>query len=399
MSCPLSTAHPDRRDRTIRLTARDKDLILWVYHLRVIRRNQLQRLIFPSKNTANARLRHLHEHGYLTRRRLPVEHGEGSSQYLYLLASRGAQLVADRLGVDVAEIRWRRSQNHVSSMFLEHTLMVNDLRIAVELASRRHGHHLERWIPEDELKRPPDRVQIEAERGRSRRVAVVPDGYFCLSSNQRRAHFFLEADRPTVPNRRWAQKTKAYLAYVRSGAYARRYQTECLRVLTVTTSEKRMGNLLRSTAQAGGGAIFWFTYCDLLAPETILSAPIWSVPGQSSKSVLIDGAEPKPALTAPPYYCIAPERLPRPPTPGEARDVGPSTARARPSPGEAAPSQTAREYRADCSLGLPGHVDLTRLGARQCPLIKTFQTIQSVGSPARKTIVSHRQGRRIRPTT
>ena len=275
----------------VHLVARDQDLILWVYHLRVARRDQLQRLIFPSKNTANARLRHLYEHGYLTRRRLPVEHGEGSSQYLYLLAGRGAQLVADRLGVDVAEIRWRRSQNHVSSMFLEHTLMVNDLRIAVELASRRNGHHLERWIPEDELKRSPDRVRIEPERGLSRRVAVVPDGYFCLSSNQRRAHFFLEADRATVPNRRWAQKILAYLAYVRSGAYARRYGTQCLRVLTVTTSEKRMRNLLRTTEKTSGdgnGArMFWFTWLDQVTPETILQARIWQVPGESQPLSLV----------------------------------------------------------------------------------------------------------------
>ena len=80
----------------MRRTPRDIELVLAIHAHRVARRNQLQRLIFPSKNTANARLRHLHEHGYLARRRLPVEHGEGSSQYLYLLASRGAQVVLIR---------------------------------------------------------------------------------------------------------------------------------------------------------------------------------------------------------------------------------------------------------------------------------------------------------------
>jgi hypothetical protein len=55
------------------------------------------------KNTANERLKRLHQHGYLARRRLPVEYGLGSRQALYLLARRGAQLVAQREGLDVAE--------------------------------------------------------------------------------------------------------------------------------------------------------------------------------------------------------------------------------------------------------------------------------------------------------
>ena len=270
---------------------RDVRLVVSVHQHRILRRDQLQRLHFPSKNTANARLRRLHAHGYLARRRLPVEDGQGSSQYLYMLASRGAQLVADRLGVDLAEIGWKRSQNHASSLFLDHTLMVNDVRIAVELAARRQGDRVQRWITEDELKRSPDRVQIEPERGRSRRVALVPDAYFCLAFGQRRAHFFLEADRATVPNRRWAQKVLAYLAYLRSGAYARRYGTDCLRVLTVTTSEKRMRNLMRTTqtacADRNGVRLFWFTWLERATPKTILQAPLWHVPGKDEPMALI----------------------------------------------------------------------------------------------------------------
>lgn len=275
----------------MRLTRRDMDLVLWVHQLRVTRRDQLQRLVFPSKNTANARLKRLHAHGYLARRRLPVEEGQGSSQYLYMLASRGAQLVTEQLGLDVAEIGWKRSQNHVSSMFLEHTLMVNDVRIAVEVAATRQRYHLERWTTEDDLRRSPDRVRIEPERGRSRRVALVPDAYFCLAFGQRRARFFLEADRATVPNRRWAQKILAYLAYVRSGAYARRYGTDCLRVLTVTTSEKRMRNLMRTTATAcgveNGVRMFWFTWLEPVTDATVLAGPIWYVTGQDEPKALI----------------------------------------------------------------------------------------------------------------
>lgn len=280
-TCTSSTAPP------IRVTPRDRDLIHTIYTHRVLRRDQIERLYFPSKNTANARLAKLNQHGYLCRRRLPVEYGQGSSQWLYLLGSRGANLVAQVEGIDLEQLAWRRSHNHVSTMFLEHTLMVNDIRIAMQLGANRAGYRIERWLREEELKAQPDRVWIETAPGQRREVALVPDGYFALAFGQRRAHFFVEADRATESNGRWAQKVLAYLAYVRSGAYARRYGTDCLRVLTVTTSQQRLHNLLRTTRKTGGGSMFWFTTMDRATPEQMLQAPIWRIPGQEAPSALI----------------------------------------------------------------------------------------------------------------
>jgi hypothetical protein len=275
----------------MRLTPRDIELVLAIHAHRVLRRDQVQRLLFPSKNTANERLKRLHQHGYLVRRRLPVEYGLGSSQALYLLARRGAQLVAERLGVDIADVDWSPARNRVSTFFLEHTIAINDVRIAVTLAAARRGYAVERWIAEDELKRAPERVAIEDGDHQSTTVAFVPDGYFLLNLGPRRASFFLEVDRATMANARWARKVRAYLAYVRSGAYARRYRSNCLRVLTVTTSEKRMRNLLRTTktACADGSAahMFWFTWLDQVTPEAVLSAPIWHIPGRSELVPLI----------------------------------------------------------------------------------------------------------------
>ena len=281
-------SHRHRRSPPpIRLTPRDRDLIDAVYSYRVLRRDQLQRLYFPSKNTANARLQRLHQHGYLARRRLPVEYGQGSGQWLYMLARRGAQLVAQTQGIDVEESGWSRSQFHVSSMFLEHKLMVNDIRIAMALAANQTGVRVERWLREEDLKKQPDRVWIASRRGGRRRVALIPDAYCTLVEDDRRAHFFLEADRATESNGRWSQKVEAYLAYVRSGGYARRYGSDCLRVLTVTTGERRLRNLLRATQRVGGGAMFWFATLGQTRPETILKAPIWWIAGQEAPSALL----------------------------------------------------------------------------------------------------------------
>ncbi len=193
--------------------------------------------------------------------------------------------------MDVSDIAWRRSQNHVSSPFLEHTLMINDVCLAFERAAERAagqgGYHIETWLREEELKAASDRVWIETAAGRRRRLALVPDAYFRLIAGSKRASFFLEADRATETHGRWAQKALCYLSYLRSGAYLRRYGSNCLRVITVTSGGRRLANLLRTTAQtcaalssARDEGLFWFTTLERLTPEAILEAPIWQVAGE-----------------------------------------------------------------------------------------------------------------------
>jgi hypothetical protein len=288
MTNPLPRHQRATSPPPFRLTPRDLAVINAVYTYRVLRRDQIQTLFFPSKNTANERLKRLYHHGYLARRWAPVEYGQGSGQTLYLLATKGAQRIAQERGADVSEIAWRRSQNHVSSPFLEHTLMINDVRLAIERAAERAAgrgeYQIETWLREEELKATPDKVWIETAAGRRRRLALVPDAYFRLIAGHKRASFFLEADRATETHGRWAQKVLCYLAYLRSGAYLRRYGSNCLRVVTVTSGERRLANLLRTTAQTCEGrdeGLFWFTTLERVAAETVLDASIWQVAGEN----------------------------------------------------------------------------------------------------------------------
>ena len=131
-------------------------------------------------------------------------------------------------------------------------------------------------------------VQIATAVG-TRKVAVIPDGYFILELGERRAHFFLESDRATEANKRWGEKVQAYLEYTRSGQYAARYGARSLRVLTVTTGEKRLANLKRATEQAGGREMFWFSTVEQASEEQVLSAPIWQVGGQEGLQPLVTG--------------------------------------------------------------------------------------------------------------
>ena len=261
----------------MRLTSRDIQVVLAVYEYRVLRRDQVQQLFFPSKNTVNERLKRLYQHGFLERRWLPVEYGHGTSQPIYLVAERGADLVAQKLGIDREDVAWRESHNQVEMFFIEHTLMVNQIRIAFTLAAEAAGYTVDKWIKEDELKATRDYVSVTTPGGAQRRVAVIPDGYFILTMGDKRAHFFLEVDRATEANRRWGQKIQAYMIYTQSGRYTERFGTHSLRVLTVTTGERRMANLKRATEEVGGGQMFWFTTVEEAQPDTILTAPIWHV--------------------------------------------------------------------------------------------------------------------------
>ena len=268
------------------MNQRDLRVLQAVHGCRVLRRDQIQRLLFPSKNTANELLKRLYQNGFLQRRWLQVEYGKGMGQALYLLDRRGAEAVASNRGTDVPRLHWSPSHNRVSFPFLEHTLMINDVRIAVSLAAKRLSRPLERWIPEEELTAHPDYVTLPMFRG-TRKVAVIPDGYFSLHLGDRRASFFLEADRATVSNKRWAVRVRACMEYVRSGRYSQRFDARSLRVLTVTTGEKRLANVKRTTEKARGDATFSFAPLERVEPKTVLSRPIWQAAGQDGLHTLI----------------------------------------------------------------------------------------------------------------
>lgn len=267
----------------IQLTGRDVQVIEAVHAHRVLRRDQVQALYFPSVRTVQRALARLFHHGYLVRRFLPTVYG-GLRQAMYLLDQRGADLIASRSGLDRDEIAWGPDHNLVGDLFLEHTLAVNQVRIAIQLAVEQRGWRVERWLDEGQLQSRGMKDTVEVswrdDRGvsRRRRQAVVADGYFLLDLGQR-AHFFLELDQGTVSNRRWAGKVRAYQAYWESGGYQARYRTTSLRILTVTTGEERLGNLKGTTEGAGGGQTFWFTTMERVTPEAVLTGAIWQMAG------------------------------------------------------------------------------------------------------------------------
>lgn len=301
---PITTRASVTERPGFQLTARDAEIIRAVYDYRTLTTWQIERLFFPPFTAkgerkvnprCQLRLKLLYHHGYLYRDEQPTKLSEGRRPLVYFLDTAGAQFLAAQAQAG-ERLDWDKAGQNVSWPFLAHLLETNEVRIAVTLACRapESGITLTHWIDDKALKSPQmkDKVTIGGEGGGERQIAVIPDGYSRLESTtgNRVAHLFWELDRRTVtgeyatPSERrdWSHKVRAYLEYHASGKYEARYGATGMRILTVTTGDRRLAHLKEITERTGGDRRFWFTTLARLTPETVLAEPIWQVAGESA---------------------------------------------------------------------------------------------------------------------
>ncbi len=258
-----------------------------VNDFRVMRQDQVQRLFFPSRNTAQVRLRLLWEHKYLKREFLPVIGGIQTSPILYTVDKRGAELLQSEFGYEDKDLRWSRNRK-LSYQFLEHTLGLSEIRLAVALSCRRHNHELKTWLDEAALKSDYDKVQVNR-----RLVAILPDAYPVIKVPEGELHFFLEYDRGAENLKFFKRKMAAYLTYFRGGKCKARYGTDKVRVLTVNeggqtrVGRRRLANLIRVTEEAGGDRRFWFSSLEEIIDSDVVLDAIWRIVGVSSFGALV----------------------------------------------------------------------------------------------------------------
>ena len=258
--------------------------------------DQVATLFFPAaggivNSQCRSRLRHLVAAGYLSRLEQPVLRAEGRKPSLFGLTTAGRDLLVEELGYSVEDIDWHPRYNNVSSWaFLDHQIMLNGIFIALSQACAREGWSMDEWVDDRVLKKTMNKALvpvIDAD-GRQHHVAVVPDAYAALgypdrlTGEHRLLHFLIEADRASMTvasnrqqQRTWVTRCRAYLAYLNSTLPTTAYNTTRIRVLTVTTSQKRLESLKAATEAAGGKNRFWFTTEKALSGETALTAPIW----------------------------------------------------------------------------------------------------------------------------
>ena len=269
------------------LTENDRAIVRLVYDYRILSQRQLEQLLGKSRGTVQEKLIRLFHHQFLDRIFMPVVPGIGRSPTLYVLDKQGIALLRHEGIEDFSGLPSKRG----SSFFFEHTLAINDVRIAMSRACQERGWRVAEWRDENAMKADYDRVRTRTRSGRTLDIPILPDSYFVIEIPDRGvSHFFLELDRGTMTQERFRQKLVGYVAYHKVGGYERRFKSAGLRVLTVTDKPGRFPKLVESARSVEGiGRRFWFAQLEAVTASSVLTEPVWTVAGSDDKATLFSG--------------------------------------------------------------------------------------------------------------
>lgn len=264
------------RTRPFQVTERDVEIVQAVYRHRLLNSEHIVSLIEGSDQGIRRRLQLLFHARFLDRPPVQVANfhiAPSPEPMVYALGNKGADLLAEHLGVPRASIDWTTKNRKLKEIFFRHTLMVAGIMVAFEVACREAGNM--RLIPWEEIlaERASEETRRE-KRPESWRVKVpgrgehgiTPDAIFGLhyldrSEGRNRSFFFLEADRGTMPvKRRHLAQTAIYkklLLYHQTAVqklHTKRFGMKAFRVLTVTASpeRERVASMVKAAGELDG---------------------------------------------------------------------------------------------------------------------------------------------------
>lgn len=262
-------------------TERDIEIIRTVHRFRFVRSTHLTSLTRASYKPLMRRLQLLFHNHYLDRPRAQIEYfGPGGSKpMVYALGNRGADLLAQLDGERRAKVDWTAKNRETGRIFIEHTLLIADVMIALACATALRddvrlidgNELLAMFPPTTQRARNPFLMPVRVvHRGEVADVGLVPDRMFALEfpKTNERSYFFLEADRATMPVTRKAlaqtsilRKLLGYQQAWRQGIPAARFGFKNVRTLFVTSSPERAQSMFaanRDVTQGTGSRLFLF---------------------------------------------------------------------------------------------------------------------------------------------
>jgi hypothetical protein len=289
------------------ITQRDLHLLHALHTHCYLTTPQIQLLFWPATKgiggtvgllkACQERLRRLTAHGYIRRIMPFIRQGDGRLPYIYSLDKRGAQRLAEEMGITISAVPYQPKNAENNPSYLRHFLTMNEVRLALIVACNKNSISLVEWISDKELKATgmKEYVILTSPKGTTQKAAVVPDACFTLRKNHNRALFFLELDLGTVTispslweRRGWMRKIQAYQAYLASDAFKKRYGTQDAQVLTITTTDERRVHLQEATEKVEVGMDFWFTTLEQATdPDKLLTHPIWQRIGSDQRFSLL----------------------------------------------------------------------------------------------------------------
>ena len=279
------------RKPAFKFMQRDQELLVDIYKHRFLTIEQIQRLHFPSLQTAYRRLRLLKTACYVSAFTVA-----SIDESIFTLSKQGLQAVGEALGVDRDQLKWTETNAKPRDYyFMRHFLAINDFRITLRLACEASGIQLLGFIPDyygektnagGVTKYIRDVICDIAHE--QQEVSHTPDGVFALERNGKQALFFLEIDRGTEvvsdPDKGVLKSIRFYANYLLEGKYQRyakdfgTSEFKGFRALYVTTTDIRLANI----RQAAGALpvpvkakrFNWITTFKQLIQSTIFT-PIW----------------------------------------------------------------------------------------------------------------------------
>jgi Replication-relaxation len=249
------------------LQDRDRHLLRELAVMRVIDREQAKCVAgFGSTTRANSRLLALTQAGLL--RRFFQGTTAGGKKALYALSPAGAKLVE----IPFRGPRRGDGETLVADFFVVHQLQVNEIYCTLKyqpLPVQRATFG--RWVSFHE--------PIESA------TSLIPDGYAEILTPQKPFAAFLEIDLGHESRPVWKRKVEEYLRYAVSGRFSERFGQPQFRVLTITTSDRRLASLRFVTASLTE-KVFWFTTLHAIARDGFWS-PIWLRPQGDGRQALL----------------------------------------------------------------------------------------------------------------
>lgn len=287
-----------RRDQppSMRLTDDDVAVIRHVAAHRFLRSTHIVSLLNRSGKKVLERLAALYHNGYLDRPRAQLDYyaTAGSAPFVYALGNKGAALLAERSGTERPKVDWTWKNRDAGRVFIEHTLLIADLMVAIETATRRAGNIslidaaeiLKGAPPSTQKARNPLALSAHVVHGGMQYdMSLIPDKVFGLdyTDARKRSYFFVEADRGTMPVTRshprqtsFQQKILGYLAGSRPvNSHAQHFGVGNFRVLTITTTRERIATMVAAlkavTNGTGSNQFLFVDRASLLSSPDVLS--------------------------------------------------------------------------------------------------------------------------------
>lgn len=269
---------------------RDKQILSLLVKYRFLTTSQLHRLCFGARSKALKRLRQLYDANLVNRLFRPVI--VGNAEIVYTIAPKGLSLLKGYQ--NTGDLSENLTYGKRTQLFLEHELALVKFRLAAENSCDERGIEILFWKSTPQL-RILQKGKLIVEKIKcldGTILPLLPDAFFGIRTQKGKSFFFVEMDMGTESLKRIAAKFKAYVNYLRNGQFQNRWGYKAFRVLVITTSQKRIDNMIQfAKAHKSFSLLFWFATQEQAECSESIFAHSWLCASNESAKPLVESIE------------------------------------------------------------------------------------------------------------